>query len=400
MEYRYSARDTRGRIVTGVLEAPNPRAVATQLRAQGLYPLNVRPLRRRFEIPIPFLTGIRLKSIAIFTRQLASMIGAGIALPTALSVVGEQAKNKKLRETVLGIKDLVEGGSKFSEALSRYPKVFDRLYVSMVEAGEATGNLDVMLNRWFIYIEKILALRRKVITAMVYPTVVVVLAVAIVAFLLIKIVPTFVTLFEESGVQLPLLTVFVINLSKFLKSNIGYLILGIVLFLILFRLALQNDNVRRIYDRIRLRMFIIGPLFRKVAVARFSRTLATMVKSGIPILEALDIIGKTSGNKVIEEAVLGARKEVARGESLSKSIKETGVFPPMVIEMMAAGEQTGALDEMMDKVADFFEDEVDAAVAALTTVIEPFLLIVIGGFIGMIVIALYLPIFKLAATIR
>jgi len=400
MEYKYVARDAGGRRITGILEAPNPRAVAKELRDQGLYPLSISPKRSLADISIPFLNRVPLKQVALFTRQVAAMIGAGIPLPTALGTVAEQTKHKKLRNVLREVKEMVEGGEKFSEALGKYPGIFDRLFVSMVEAGEATGNLDIMLNRYFIYMEKILALRRKVITAMVYPTVVLCLAVGIVAFLLIKIVPTFTSLFNEAGVELPALTLFVINLSTFLKSNFAYIFWGIVAFFVLFRLALRNDNVRRVFDRVRLRIFIIGPLLRKVAVARFSRTLATMVKSGIPILEALDIIAKTSGNKVIEDAVMQARSEVAKGESLSKTLKETGIFPSMVIEMMAAGEQTGALDEMMDKVADFFEDEVDAAVAALTSILEPFMLIFLGGFIGMIVVALYLPIFKMAATIK
>ncbi|RLD99638.1 MAG: type II secretion system F family protein [Aquificota bacterium] len=400
MEYKYVARDTGGRRVTGVIEAPNPRVVARELRSQGLYPLSVAPKRPGLTIPLPFLDRVPLKQVALFTRQVAAMIGSGIPLPAALGTVAEQVKNKRLRQVLRDVKEMVEGGEKFSEALSKYPKVFDRLFISMVEAGEATGNLDVMLNRYFTYVEKVLALRRKVVTAMVYPTVVLVLAIGIVAFLLIKIVPTFTALFKEAGVELPALTLFIINLSTFLKTNFVYIFWGLVAFFALFRFSLRNENVRRAYDRVKLRMFVIGPLFRKVSVARFSRTLATMVKSGIPILDALDIIAKTSGNKVIEEAVLKARLEVARGESLSKTLKELGVFPSMVVEMMAAGEQTGALDEMMDKVADFFEDEVDAAVAALTSILEPLMLIFLGGFIGLIVIALYLPIFKMAATIK
>jgi len=400
MEYKYVARDVGGRKITGIMEAVNPRAVARELREGGLYPLSIAPRRRGITISLPFMNRVGLKQVAIFTRQVGSMVGAGIALPSALGIVSEQVKSKRLRHVIVNVRSDVEGGNKFSETLAKYPDVFDRLLVSMVEAGEATGNLDAMLNRYFMYAEKVLALRRKVITAMVYPTVVLVLAVSILAFLLIKIVPTFTTLFRESGVELPALTVFIIDLSNFTKNNFLYVVLGLVVFFILFRIALRNNSVRRVYDRLKLRIFIIGPLLRKVSVARFSRTLATMVKSGIPILEAMDIIAKTSGNKVIEEAILRSRIEVARGESLSKSLNKAKVFPNMVIQMMAAGEQTGALDEMMDKVADFFDEEVDAAVAALTSVLEPFMLIFLGGFIGLIVVALYLPIFKMAATIK
>jgi len=400
MEYKYVARDVGGRKITGIMEAVNPRAVARELREGGLYPLSIAPRRRGITISLPFVNRVGLKQVAIFTRQVGSMVGAGIALPSALGIVSEQVKSKRLRHVIVNVRSEVEGGSKFSETLAKYPDVFDRLLVSMVEAGEATGNLDAMLNRYFMYAEKVLALRRKVITAMVYPTVVLVLAMSIMAFLLIKIVPTFTTLFRESGVELPALTVFIIDLSSFTKNNFLYVVLSLVVFFILFRIALRNNSVRRVYDRLKLRIFIIGPLIRKVSVARFSRTLATMVKSGISILEAMDIIAKTSGNKVIEEAILKSRIEVARGESLSKSLNKAKVFPNMVIQMMAAGEQTGALDEMMDKVADFYDEEVDAAVAALTSVLEPFMLIFLGGFIGLIVVALYLPIFKMAATIK
>jgi len=400
VEYKYVARDSKGKQITGSLEAATPREASRQLRSQGLYPVKITPTKNILTLSIPFLNRVRLKHIAVFNRQLASMVGAGIPLPSALDTVAAQMKHKRLKKVLENVKTSVESGNKFSESLAKHPDVFDRLLISMVEAGEATGTLDVMLNRYFVYAEKILALRRKVITAMVYPLVVLALAVGITAFLLVKIVPTFTALFKETGVELPLLALFIINLSAFSKAYFGYIILGVVALFLVFKLFLRNESLRRVYDRSKLRVFIVGPLIRKVAVARFSRTLATMVKSGIPILEALDIIAKTSGNKVIEEAVLKARAAVAKGESLSSSLKSTQVFPSMVTEMMAAGEQTGALDEMMDKVGYFFEDEVDAAVAALTSVLEPIMLIFLGGFIGTIVVALYLPIFKMAAAIK
>ncbi len=399
VEYRYVARDTKGNKVAGVMEASNSRTVAEELREGGLYPLNISP-KKGLPITIPSLRRVRLKQIAIFSRQVASMVGAGIVLPSALRIVEEQVKSKRLRQVIVEVREAVEGGSRFSETLARYPRIFDRLIVSMVEIGEATGNLDTMLNRYFEYVEKVLSLRRKMITAMVYPSIVLLLAICILAFLLIKIVPTFTTLFKEAGVELPLLTVFIIDLSAFTKNSLYYIATGMVAFFILFHFSLKNNSVRRLYDSLRLHVFVIGPLLRKVSVSRFSRTLATMVRSGIPILEAMDIVARTAGNKVVEEAILKSRLKVARGESLAKSIRETGVFPNMVIEMMAAGEQTGALDEMMDKVADFFDEEVDAAVVALTSMLEPFMLIFLGGFIGLVVVALYLPIFKMAATIK
>ncbi len=402
MKFSYKARDVDGEVVSGEIDAPTPQAAERKLRSQGLYPLIIKPVEKglRKEISLPFLKPkVRIKHVAVFTRQLAAMIGAGIPLPTAINTLAQQVTSKKLAQILTEIREDVEGGSKFSEALKRHPETFSKLYISMVEAGEATGNLDLMLNRWFVFIEKILALRRKVITAMVYPLFVIVMAICIAAFLLIKIVPTFVDIFNQSHVELPALTKFIIDMSNFLRSSYVYVLIGLVAFGVAMKFLLKVDQVKEFIDRLSLRVFIIGPLMRKVAVARISRSLATMVKSGIPILDSLDIIAGTSGNKVIADALLKARDDVAKGELLSKSLQASGVFPPMMLEMLAAGEQTGAVDEMMDKVADFFEDEVDAAVEALTSMVEPLMLVFIGGFIGTIVIALYLPIFKLAGAV-
>ncbi len=403
MKFSYKARDVDGKVVSGEIDAPTPQVAERKLRGEGLYPLNIKPIKKGGlggEISIPFLKPkVKIKHVAIFTRQLAAMIGAGIPLPTAINTLSQQVASKKLAQILTEIREDVEGGSKFSEALKRHPETFSKLYISMVEAGEATGNLDLMLNRWFVFIEKILALRRKVITAMVYPLFVIVMAIGIAAFLLIKIVPTFVDIFNQSHVELPALTKFIIDMSNFLRSSYVYVAIALVVFAVGMRFLLKVDRVKEFIDRLSLRVFIIGPLMRKVAVARISRSLATMVKSGIPILDTLDIIAGTSGNKVIADALLRAREDVAKGEVLSVSLKASGVFPPMMLEMLAAGEQTGAVDEMMDKVADFFEDEVDAAVEALTSMVEPLMLVFIGGFIGTIVIALYLPIFKLAGAV-
>jgi type IV pilus assembly protein PilC len=403
LKFSYKARDVEGKVVSGEIDAPTPQVAERKLRGEGLYPLNIRPIRKGGlggDISIPFLKSkVKIKHVAIFTRQLAAMIGAGIPLPTAINTLSQQVTSKKLAQILTEIREDVEGGSKFSEALKRHPDTFSKLYISMVEAGEASGTLDLMLNRWFIFIEKILALRRKVITAMVYPLFVIVMAICIAAFLLIKIVPTFVDIFNQSNVELPVLTKFIIDMSNFLRSSYVYVLIGLVAFGVGMRFLLKVDRVKEFIDRLSLRVFIIGPLMRKVAVARISRSLATMVKSGIPILDTLDIIAGTSGNKVIADALLKAREDVAKGEILSKSLRESGVFPPMMLEMLSAGEHTGAVDDMMDKVADFFEDEVDAAVEALTSMVEPLMLVFIGGFIGTIVIALYLPIFKLAGAV-
>jgi len=339
LKFSYKARDVDGKVISGEVEAPTPQVAERRLRGEGLYPLNIKPLKKKGlggEINIPFLKSrVKIKHVAVFTRQLAAMVGAGIPLPTAIATLSQQVASKKLAQILTEIREDVEGGSKFSEALKRHPDTFSKLYVSMVEAGEATGNLDLMLNRWFVFIEKILALRRKVITAMVYPLFVIIMAVAIAFFLLVKIVPTFVDIFEQSHVELPALTRFIVDMSNLLRAYYPYVFVGAIIFAIAFRFLLKLDKVREFVDRLSLRIFLIGPLMRKVAVARVSRSLATMVKSGISILDTLDIIAGTSGNKVISDALLKAREDVAKGEVLSSSLRESGVFPPMMLEMLA-----------------------------------------------------------------
>lgn len=400
MEYRYIARDLSGREVEGKLEAPSPAEVAKILREKGLFPITIEPVKR-FSLKFDFQFGrVRLKEVVIFTRQLTAMIGAGIPLPSAIGALCQQMKNKKFKQILEDVKEQVETGVKFSDALKKYEKVFGRLYISLVEAGEATGELDLMLERWATFAEKILELRRKVVGAMVYPGVVLTFAVGIMFVLLVKVVPTFAAMFRESNVELPALTAFIIALSDFMKAHVGLIILGLIAFVVVFRLLLRIEKFRYYWDAFKLRIPLVGPLFRKVAMARFARTLATMIKSGVSILESIDNVARTSGNKVIEEALMTIKNEVAEGALLSEALSKTKIFPPMLIEMVSAGERTGNLDTMLDKIADFFEEEVDAAVNALTSVMEPIMLIVIGGMVGVIVVALYLPIFKLASTIK
>jgi len=400
MEYRYIARDLSGREVEGKLEAPSPAEVAKILREKGLFPITIEPVKR-FSLKFDFQLGrVRLKEVVIFTRQLTAMIGAGIPLPSAIGALCQQMKNKKFKQILEDVKEQVETGVKFSDALKKYEKVFGRLYISLVEAGEATGELDLMLERWATFAEKILELRRKVVGAMVYPGVVLTFAVGIMFVLLVKVVPTFAAMFRESNVELPALTAFIIALSDFMKAHVGLIILGFIAFVVVFRLLLRIEKFRYYWDAFKLRIPLVGPLFRKVAMARFARTLATMIKSGVSILESIDNVARTSGNKVIEEALMTIKNEVAEGALLSEALSKTKIFPPMLIEMVSAGERTGNLDTMLDKIADFFEEEVDAAVNALTSVMEPIMLIVIGGMVGVIVVALYLPIFKLASTIK
>ncbi len=403
MKYRYIAKDPTGREVVGVMEASMPSEVASFLRGEGLIPVSIEPAKKglaALEIKLPFVHRVSLKEIFLFTRQLAAMVGAGISLPVAIDAISYQLKNKYFRKVLDDIKNSVEAGVRFSEALRAYRDVFPPLYISMVEAGEVTGELDVMLKRWAFAAEKTLTLRRKVRNAMIYPIVVLVVAILILIFLLVKVVPTFTKIFRESHVELPALTQFVIGVSELVRQRFYLLVLCAVGGFVAFRIALRNPWFRYRWDAFKLRLPLFGNLVKKSTVARFSRTLATMLKSGVSILEGIDVVARTSGNKVIEKGLLDARERVSRGELLSEVLRDNPVFPPLVVEMVSAGEKTGALDEMLEKVADFFEEEVDAAVEALTTMLEPIMIVILGGMVGTIVVALYLPIFKLASTIR
>ncbi len=403
MKFRYVARDINGEEVEGVIEASGMREVATLLREEGLIPISVEPVKGLFDfssIRIPFIRSVSLKELTLVTRQLAAMIGAGIPLPSALKAISSQLQNKYFKQVLESITDDVEAGMKFSESLKGHPDVFPALYISMVEAGETTGELDLMLRRWAFAAEKVLALRRKVRNAMIYPVLVLVMAIGIFIFLLVKVVPTFTKIFLESGVELPALTQFVIALSDFVRTRILLAFIAIVSFFVAFRVALGFSRFRYMWDGFKLRIPLFGTLIKKTAVARFARTLSTMLKSGVNILDGLEIVAKTSGNKVIERGLMEARDRIARGEMLSDALRDNPVYPPLVIEMISAGEKTGGLDEMLEKVAEFYEEEVDAAVEALTTMIEPLMLLIIGAMVGTIVVALYLPIFKLGATIH
>ncbi len=402
VKFRYVAKTLSGENVEGTLEAATPKEASMLLRDEGLIPITIEPVKSIFdiEISLPFLNRVSLKELTIATRQLAAMVGAGIPLPAALKAIATQSRNKYFRQVLEEIVDSVEAGMKFSDALKNYPSVFPPLYVSMVEAGETTGELDVMLRRWAFSAEKVLALRRKVRNAMIYPVAVLIIAILIFIFLLVKVVPTFAKIFRESGVELPALTQFVLALSDVVKHRIGVVLLSVVIFFVAFRFALRFEGFRYAWDKVKLNLPIFGTLIKKSVVARFSRTLSAMLRSGINIIDGLDAVARTAGNKVVERSLLEARDAIARGEMLSEALKDNPAFPPMVIEMISAGEKTGGLDEMLEKVAEFYEEEVDAAVEAMTTMIEPIMLIIIGGMIGTIVIALYLPIFKLGSTIR
>ncbi|MBW2146279.1 MAG: type II secretion system F family protein [Deltaproteobacteria bacterium] len=389
-----------GAIQKGEIEAPDRITVENQLRARKITASKIKAKPKDLLENITFLQPkIKPKDVVIFTRQFATMIDAGLPLVQGLDILAQQQENKRFKKVLMEIKNNVEAGSTFADALAKHPKVFDSLFCNMIAAGEVGGILDNILLRLSTYMEKAERLKRKVKGAMVYPVVVVVIAVAVVAILLIFVIPVFQAMFEDFGGALPGPTQFVVNLSGFLKSYVVFILIAIGLLVWCFKRVYATKKGRRIVDGLILRSPVFGPLIQKVAVAKFSRTLGTMMSSGVPILEGLEITSKTAGNVVIEEAVMRVRSSISEGKTMAVPLADTGVFPGMVVQMISVGEATGALDAMLNKIADFYDEEVDVAVEALTSLLEPMLMVFLGGIIGGLVIAMYLPIFQMAAAI-
>ncbi len=394
--FAFSGRTRTGQTISGEMEAPNREAVVAQLRRQQVLATSIKPKARDIQISIPgFGAKANEKDLAIITRQLATMIDAGLPLVQCLDILAQQQEKKFLKSTLQDIRQDVEGGSTFSAALKKHPKVFSGLYTNMVEAGEAGGILDTILNRLAAYIEKAMTLKKRVKTAMFYPATIVSVALVVVTFLLMYVIPTFEQLFAGFGASLPLPTVIVLGLSRFVQAYILFIIGGLVGTVVGLRMYYRTEGGKRAIDGLLLRLPIFGPLIRKVAVAKFTRTLGTLVSSGVGILDGLDITARTAGNKVVEDAILKARTTIAQGKTIAEPLQASKVFPPMVTQMIAVGEQTGALDRMLNKIADFYDEEVDSSVAGLTSLLEPLLVIFLGVIIGGVVIAMYLPIFKL-----
>lgn len=397
--FAFSGRTRTGQTISGEMDAPNREAVVAQLRRQQVMATSVKPKASDIQIRIPGFGGkVSERDLAVVTRQLATMIDAGLPLVQCLEILASQQENKLLKKVLHDIRQDVEGGATFSAALKRHPKIFGALYTNMVEAGEAGGILDTILNRLAAYIEKAMILKRRVKTAMFYPATIISVAVVVVIFLLLYVIPTFQQMFAGFGATLPLPTLFVLALSNFVRAYILFIIVGIVGVVVGLRVFNGTEGGKRTIDRILLRLPVFGPLIRKVAVAKFSRTLGTLVSSGVSILEGLDITARTAGNKIVEEAVFNARTVIAQGKTIAEPLEASGVFPRMVTQMIGVGEQTGALDRMLNKIADFYDEEVDVAVAGLTSLLEPLLVIFLGVIIGGVVIAMYLPIFKLISV--
>jgi len=386
--------------MTGEIEAPNEAFVIAQLRRQQIVPVKVKTKPRDLRITLPWQRGkVSKKELAVFTRQFATMIDAGLPLVQCLDILGMQQENDGFKKVILRVKEDVESGSTFADALGKHPRVFDDLFVNLVSAGEVGGILDTILARLAAYIEKAMKLGKQIKSAMVYPSTILAVAVIVTVVLLLYVIPIFGNMFADFGQALPVPTQIVLALSGYTRKYFLVFIMFIVLVVFAIRWYYRQETGRRNIDRLLLRLPILGDLIRKIAVARFARTLATMVASGVPILEGMDIVAKSAGNKIIEEAVMKARTSISEGKTISEPLAESKVFPIMVTQMVGVGEATGALDAMLTKIADFYDDEVDAAVGALTSLLEPMLMIFLGVVIGGLVIAMYLPIFKLAGVV-
>jgi len=398
--FAYSGRTRGGQPVAGEMEATTPDAVLAQLRTQRIFPLSVKPKGTSIQLKIPGFGGkVKDKELSVFTRQIATMIDAGLPLVQCLETLALQQTNKVFKRALTEVRANVEGGATFAAALRRHPSIFSHLYVNLVEAGEAGGLLDTTLNRLAVYIEKAADLKRKIKGALIYPSTIVTVAISVVIFLLIFVIPTFKSLFEGSGVALPLPTRIVLEASRLVRTNI-LLVFGLLVGVVLcLRLYYRTGPGRKVIDTLVLRAPVFGALIRKVSVARFTRTLGTLIASGVPILDGLDITAKTAGNRVVEDAILKTRASIAEGKTIADPLKASGVFPPMVVAMISVGEQAGALDSMLAKIADFYDAEVDQAVANLTALLEPMLMVFLGITVGGVIIAMYLPIFKLVSVV-
>ena len=399
----WEGKTRAGDMKKGEMEAADEAAVLQRLRAMQLTNTKVKRKAMSLSLPafkLPGLSGISKKDLVIFTRQFATMIDAGLPLVQCLEILGKQEPHKKFAAVILKVREDVEGGAALADAMKKHPKTFDTLYVQLVAAGEIGGILDTILNRLAQYIEKNEKLKAKVKGAMVYPSVVLIVAVGVTVVLLLFVTPTFEKMFKDFGGAMPAPTQFIIDVSTWLQHYILYLCGFLVGAVFAFRAWVNWPRGRVQWDNITIRAPLFGPLIRKVAVARFTRTLGTMISSGVPILDALEVVAKTAGNAVVERAIRYTKEKISEGKTIVQPLAETKVFPPMVVQMIGVGEATGAMDQMLTKIADFYDDEVDAAVNALTSLIEPVMMVFLGGVVGGFLIAMYLPIFSIAGSIK
>jgi type IV pilus assembly protein PilC len=398
--YLWVGKNRKGETQKGEMEAAREDTVRTHLTRLKITPTRIKKKPKDLFENVSFLQpSVKQKDVILFCRQFSTMIDAGLPIIQCLDILHSQQENPTFKKMLKKIKDSVESGSTLAEALKAFPKHFDDLFVNMIHAGETGGILDTILRRLSAYMEKAAKLKGKVKGAMTYPVVTILIAIVVLAVILIFVIPVFEEMFADFGRELPVPTQVVIAMSNFAKTKALYIIGALILFGIAFRRTYKTEKGRTVIDRLVLRMPVFGDLLRKVAVAKFTRTMGTMLGSGVAILEALDIVGKTAGNKTIEDAIVKVRAGISEGRTMADPLTESGVFPSMVCQMISVGEATGALDAMLGKIADFYDEEVDQAVENLTSLIEPFMLVFLGVTIGGLVVAMYLPIFKMAGAI-
>jgi type IV pilus assembly protein PilC len=397
--FTFTGKDAQGKRISGEKLADNKAQVTMQLRRERITPGAIKEKGKEFVLPT-FGTGrVSIKDLAVFFRQFSVMIDAGLPLVQCLEILASNQENQAFQKCLTGVRTTVEGGATLSNAMRQYPKIFDDLTTNMIEAGEAGGILDTILQRLATYVEKNVKLKSAVKSALIYPTSVITIAALIVGLLLKFVVPVFANMFNSMGVDLPLPTAIVIGLSRFI-GRFWYIILAAIILMVLGIRQVRRDPKGRFYtDKLLLNMWVLGPVLRKIAVARFTRTLGTLITSGVPILEGLAITARTCGNAVLEVAIMKVRKSVEEGRTIVDPLKESGVFPNMVTQMIGVGEATGAMDAMLQKIADFYEDEVDAATKNLLTLLEPVMIGFLGVVVGGIVISLYLPLFSMIAKL-
>ena len=398
--YNWVAENQKGKIIKGELDAPNEKIVTAQLKRRNLTLKKIKEKPKDIFANISFMKPpVKPKDIVIFTRQFSTLIDAGLPLVQGLGIIAEQVENKTLQEVLQKILQDVQGGSDLAEALRKHPKYFDELYVNLVAAGEMGGILDTILRRLAAYIESAEKLKSKVKGALVYPIVIIAIAVVVIAVIMIFVIPVFQDLFEGFGSSLPGPTQLVVNMSNFTKDNIHWIILAIIAIVFAFKKFRGTALGRKAIDSLSLKLPVFGDLLKKVAVARFTRTLGTMISSGVSIVNALEIVAKTSGNVILEEIIYDIRSAVMEGQTITEPLSQTDIFPGMVVQMISAGEASGALDAMLEKIAVFYDDEVNAAVDALTSLLEPMMMVFLGTIIGGLVVAMYLPIFTMASAV-
>lgn len=398
--FAYKVRDRSGKVISGAIEAESAQAVASKLRSMGYIVLEISEKKEAFSFSLSFRKKVKLKDLTVFSRQFATMINSGVSITRALAILAEQTDNPTLAEVIRQLRKDVEAGLSLSEALAKHDKIFPPIFVNMTRAGEAGGVLDEVLLRLAEHFEKDAAIRGRVKSALTYPVAVLVFSLLIATAMIVFVVPTFMNMFESLGGNLPAATQMLVNLSNFVRGR-WYIIIGTIVGIIyLYKFLNKTEKGKFFFDSIKLKLPIFGMLIKKMSLSKFSRTFSTLVASGVPILQAMDIVADTAGNEVVAKAIREARSSIKEGESISKPLSKSPVFPPMVVQMISIGEETGALDTMLKKIADFYDEEVSAMVESLTSLLEPILMIFLGILIGGIVIALYLPMFSIISVMN